>query len=135
MLASPQHRTCWEFEDNIESVFCRKEETSIFHVLAELKSFVPVWVFFHEHSQITGLQGKWECRSLTPDNYFHLLYRRLDISRAITVDFRELISTHSQHPDLNRKPLVFEGKSLTSKLRALKRHYNERDVHILIMHY
>ena len=121
MLASPQHRTCWEFEDNIESVFCRKEETIVFHVLAGLKSFVSVWVFFHEHSQIT--------------DHFHLLYRRLDISRAITVDFKELISTHSQHPDLNRKPLVSEGKSLTSKLRALKRHYNERDVHISIMHY
>ena len=32
---------------------------------------------------------------------------------------RELTSAHSQQPDSNREPLVFECKSLTTKLRAL----------------
>ena len=47
--------------------------------------FFSIWVFFHKHLRITGLQGKGkgEGISLTPQYYFHLLYRHLDISRAI----------------------------------------------------
>ena len=45
-----------------------------------------MWVFFHEHSRITGLQGKGEGISLTPHYHFHLLHRHLDISRAITAE-------------------------------------------------
>ena len=30
-----------------------------------------IWVFFHEHSRITGLQGKEEGISLTPRYHFH----------------------------------------------------------------
>ena len=41
-----------------------------------MSNFFSIWVFFHEHSRITGLQGKGEDISLTP----HFL----DISRAIT---------------------------------------------------
>ena len=37
--------------------------------------FFSIWVFFHKHSQITGLQGKVECISLTPHYHFHLLHR------------------------------------------------------------
>ena len=33
--------------------------------------FFSIWVFFHEHSQITGLQGKGEGISLTPHHHFH----------------------------------------------------------------
>ena len=29
-------------------------------------TFVSIWVFFHEHSQFTGQQGKGEAISLTP---------------------------------------------------------------------
>ena len=46
--------------------------------------FFSTWVFFHEHSRITGLQGKGEGISLTPHYHFHPLHRHLDISRAIT---------------------------------------------------
>ena len=46
--------------------------------------FFSIWVFFNEHSRITGLQGKGECISLDPHYHFHTLYRQLDISRAIT---------------------------------------------------
>ena len=48
--------------------------------------FFSIWVFFHEHSQITGLQGKGEGISLTPHYHFHPLHRHLDISRAITAE-------------------------------------------------
>ena len=48
--------------------------------------FFSMWVFFHEHSRIAGLQGKGEGISLTPHYHFHPLHRHLDISRAITAE-------------------------------------------------
>ena len=78
--------------------------------------FFSIWVFFYEHSRITGLQRKGVGISLTPHYHFHPLHRHLDISRAITA---ELTSGHSQQSDLNREPLVSERKPLTTKLRAL----------------
>ena len=45
-----------------------------------------IWLFFHEHSRITGLQGKGKGISLTPYYHFHPLHRHLDISRAITAE-------------------------------------------------
>ena len=46
--------------------------------------FFSIWVFFHEHSRITGLQWKGEGISLTPNYHFHPLHRHLGIGRAIT---------------------------------------------------
>ena len=43
----------------------------------------PIWVFFHNHLQITELQGKVEGISLTPRHHFQPLHRHLDISQAI----------------------------------------------------
>ena len=51
--------------------------------LFKQKTFFSIWVFFHEHSQITGLQGKGEGISLTPHYHFHPLRGRLGIGRAI----------------------------------------------------
>ena len=51
--------------------------------------FFSTWVPFHEHSPITGLQGKGEGISLVPHpihRHFHPLHRHLDISRAITAE-------------------------------------------------
>ena len=45
--------------------------------------FFSIWVFFYEHSRITGLQRKAEGIS-TPHYHFHPLHRHLDIGRAIT---------------------------------------------------
>ena len=45
-----------------------------------LQFFFSIWVFFHEHSQFTGQQGKGEAISLTPLYHFHPLHRHLDIS-------------------------------------------------------
>ena len=46
--------------------------------------FFSIWVLFHGHSRIIGLQGKREGIPLTPHYHFHRLHRQLDISRAIT---------------------------------------------------
>ena len=48
--------------------------------------FFPIWVFFHEHSRITGVQDKGKGISLTPHYHFHPLRRHVDISREITAD-------------------------------------------------
>ena len=48
--------------------------------------FFSIWIFSHDHSRTTGLQGKGERISLTPRYHFHPLHRHLDISRAITAE-------------------------------------------------
>ena len=48
--------------------------------------FFSIWVFFHKHSRIIGLQGKGEGISLTPQYHFHPLHRHLDISLPITAE-------------------------------------------------
>ena len=48
--------------------------------------FFSIWIFCHDHSRITGLQGKWNSISLTPHYHFHPLHRHSDISRAITAE-------------------------------------------------
>ena len=73
--------------------------------------FFSIWVFFHEHSRITGLQGKVEGICLTPHYHFHPLHRHLDISRAITPESSPL-HIASTRPDSNREPLISECKSL-----------------------
>ena len=78
--------------------------------------FIYMWVFFHEHSRIAGLQGKGEGISFTPHYYFHPLHRHLDISWAITAE----TSAHNQQPDSNREPLISQRKLLTTKLHALR---------------
>ena len=45
-----------------------------------------IWVSFHKHSRITGLQGKREGISLIPHYHFHPFHRDLDISRAFTTE-------------------------------------------------
>ena len=49
-----------------------------------------IWVFFHEHSRITGQQGKEEAISLTPPYHFIPLHRHLGISRSITAQSSSL---------------------------------------------
>ena len=58
------------------------------HVMNKFIFFLifSMWVFFHEHSRITGLQRKREDMSLTPHYHFHPLHRHLDTSRAITAE-------------------------------------------------
>ena len=62
-----------------KDLICQKTED-------EPAYFFSIWVFFHEHSRITGLQGKGEGISLTPHYHFHPLHGHLDISWAITAE-------------------------------------------------
>ena len=77
-----------------------------------------MWAFFHEHSRITGLQGKGEGISLTPHYHFHSLHGHLDISRAIAAESSPLHIAGSR--TRTGEPLISERKSLTTKLRALE---------------
>ena len=91
--------------------------TSITVVFLFFLFFLFIWVFFHEYSQITGLQGKGETISLTPHYHFQPLHRHLDISQAITVESSPLHIASSRTRTGN---LWFsERKSLTTK-RLLK---------------
>ena len=58
--------------------------------------FFYIWVLFHDHSPITGLQEKGEGISLTSLYHFHPLHRHRDISRAITVESSPLHIDSSQ---------------------------------------
>ena len=51
-----------------------------------IEEFFFIWVFFYEHSRITGLQGKREGIPLTPHYHSYPFHRHLDISRAITAE-------------------------------------------------
>ena len=53
-------------------------------IVTKTAFFFSIAAFFHDHTRITGLQGKGERISLTPHYHFHPLHRHLDISRAIT---------------------------------------------------
>ena len=55
-----------------------------------------IWVLFHEHSRITGLQGKGEGISLTPHYHFYPLHRPLGISWVITAESSPLHIANSQ---------------------------------------
>ena len=51
-----------------------------------IDTILPIWVFFREHSRITGMLGKGEGISLTPHYHFNPLQKHLYISRAITAE-------------------------------------------------
>ena len=58
--------------------------------------FFSIWVFFHKHSWIIGLQGNGEGISSAPHYHFHLLHRHLDISQVITAESSPLYIASSQ---------------------------------------
>ena len=76
--------------------------------------FFSIWVLFHEYSRITGLQGKGEGHSINSSLPLP------PASQAIRQWPGNYCGELSQQPDSNRKPVVSERKSLTTKLRALR---------------
>ena len=58
--------------------------------------FFSIRIFFHEHSRPTGLKGKGEGISLTPQYHFHPFHRHLDISRTISAESSPLHITISR---------------------------------------
>ena len=70
--------------------------------------FFSIWVFYHDHSRITGLQGKGEGISLTPHYHFHPLHRHLDISRTITAESSPLYIATEVLLELLKKCLFYK---------------------------
>ena len=56
------------------------------NVMKNIFFFFAIWVSFHEHSRITGQQGKGKDISLTHHYHFHPLHRHLDINGVITIE-------------------------------------------------
>ena len=68
---------------SLKFIFCQNDCQKSYFVRPNSKPyFFSAWVFFHDHSRITGLQGKGRGISLTPHYTFHLLHRHLDISQV-----------------------------------------------------
>ena len=105
--------------DNFYRYFYHKNVEKCFQL--SFRSFFSIWVFFHEHSRITGLQRNGKGISLNPHYHFHPLHRHLNISWTFT-------SAHSWQPDWNRETLVSECKSLTTKLCTLEKFWRKKKV-------
>ena len=69
-----------------------------------------IWVFFHNHSRITGLQRKGE-DNLTPRYHFHPLHNTQTFAGRLLQ--RAHLSTQLA---ARLEPLASESKSLTTKL-------------------
>ena len=80
----------------LERVGVQLKQVWFFKNFFPLNIFFSIWVLFHEHSRITGLQGKGEGIPLTPHYHFHPLHRHLDISRAITAESSPLLIASSR---------------------------------------
>ena len=83
-----------------------------FQFWSEAITFFSFWVFFQEHSQITGQQRKREVIPLTP--FWRPLYQFYSLHSIYCI---ELASAHTLWLNSNWKPYVSERKSLTIKLR------------------
>ena len=91
------------FVSTILSLWKKLTRKSLKSFILETKNyFFSIWVFSHDHSRITGLQGKRKGISLTPHYHFHPLHRHLDISRAITAESSPLHIASSRTRTSNR---------------------------------
>ena len=77
----------WKLIYVFQNLFRNKErQTPNSTPLKSTYIIFSIWLFFHDHSRFTGLQGKVEGISLTPQCHFKPFHRHLDFSRAITAD-------------------------------------------------
>ena len=88
---------------------------------APLFFFFSIWVFFHEHSRIIGLQEKGEGISLTPYYHFPPLHRHLDISREITAErsFLHIASSRSWTGNLSSFTIFSQSRTLLNSFEKL----------------
>ena len=68
----------------------------VFHPIRIVSYFFFIWIFFHDHSRITGLQGKKEVIFLSPLYHLHPLHRHLHINQAITAEGSPLYRAGNQ---------------------------------------
>ena len=92
---------------------------SVFSFLPYLETHCSHQSFLHEHSWFTGQQGRGNAISLIPLYYFHPPHRHLDTSWEIAAESSPLLIASSWTRTGSREHLGFQGKSLTTKLRAL----------------
>ena len=113
--------------------------------------FFSIGFFFHDHSWITGLQGKGEGISLTPHYHFHQLHRHLDTSWAITAESSPLHlgsswtqtgnlwyspSIHRSWfywPSQKRPPPLFETDSHRISWHKLVKEINTSNIFIILL--
>ena len=96
--------------------------------------FFSSWVFFQDHSRISGLQWKGEDIPLTSPLHLYLLYRHLYISWVITAKSSRS-APHRYQTDSNWELLVSECKLLTTKLHSIKFHQlQETVVHLQVFY-
>ena len=81
----------------------------MFFFFWEMISFFSIWALFHNHSRITGLQGKREGNPLVPHYQSHSLHRHLDSSWAITAESSPLFIGSSR---TRNQSVPFFAKSL-----------------------
>ena len=99
VLASPWERALQKESKEAKMFICS-------HV-----QFFSIWVFFHEHSQFTGQDGKEEAISSTHLYHFYPVHRHFRGDNWEKLTIMDNKQSHS-----NRELLVFERKSLTKKL-------------------
>ena len=90
--------------------------------------FFSIWVFFHQHSWITGLQGKREGISLTPYYHFHSLYRHLTMIRVV------ILNIYVNHQSYLKQFLNPSWK-LFSLMKSLTMCNNQTSIYIYIPKY
>ena len=102
----------------VEKIFC-KEKCSVFCKKKFFFLFFSKWVFFHEHSRMTGLQGKGEDISLTPHYHIHPLRRHLDISWVITAESSPLhmVSSRTRTGNFGFRAQVANHEGLQTLLK------------------
>ena len=81
-------------------------------------------VFFHEHSQFTGLQRKGEATSLTFLYSFHPFHRQKNPDDGC----REITVVHDWQAGPNRVTLITKLKLLPTKLHAPHSDYASMDL-------
>ena len=86
-----------------KTLYLRYGEAAIQRCSLKKFVFFSIWVSFHKHWRITGLQGKGKDIYLTPHYHFHPLHRYLDISSANTAEGTPLhiASSRTQTGNLN----------------------------------
>ena len=77
--------------------------------LLDFLVFFSIWVFFHQHSRIKGLQVKGE------SIFLNSLLPLAPASQTLR-HCRELTSAQRQQPHSKQEPLVSERKSLTTNI-------------------
>ena len=80
---------CFDFIYNLLKWRCSFPNVFVMLLYLRLIYFTLFFLsvfFFHEHLQITGLQGEGGGILVTPHYHFHPLHRNLDISRWITAE-------------------------------------------------